>query len=152
MYFKTLPSPPSAPSAFGQVHLWAYQNKAENYCNPCRHSVCITSTCISTCSSGMLQKYLHTKLVCLTEVLLGKNTNGWALWGIPTEWEAWRLKSLKNPNALIITVAIFFVHKLWRYSDFSCRSILLFQEENIFPFISVYKQVSSAGGISIFHP
>lgn len=94
----------------------------------------------------------HTKLVCLTQVLLAENTNGWALWGIPTEWEAWRLKSLKNTKALIITVAIVFVHKLWRYSDFSCRSILLFQEENIFLLISVHKQVPSAGGISIFHP
>lgn len=28
---------------------------------------------------GKLQKYLHTKLVCQTKMLLGENTNRWAL-------------------------------------------------------------------------
>lgn len=79
MYFKILPSPPSVSLVFGQVHLRAYRNKAEYYCNTCRHSVCITSIYISTCSSGTLLKSLHTKLTRLTEALLGENTNGWAL-------------------------------------------------------------------------
>lgn len=47
-------------------------------------------------------------------------------------------------------MAIVFVPKLWRYSDSSCRSIPLFQEENILPFIYVHNQVLSACGTLIF--
>lgn len=131
MHFKVLPNSPSS-FVLGQVHLRAYQNKAEYYCTTCRYSVCITCTFISTRSSGTPLKHLHTKLPCLTAVLLGDNINGWALWEKSTAWKAQGLKSLKTLKVLIVTVAIVFVHKLWRYSDFSYKSIPLFQEGNIF--------------------
>lgn len=148
MHFKILPSPPSASLIFGQVHLEAYWNKAEHYCNPCRRSVCSTST--------------HTRPAPL-EHSWGASTPSWPACLQSCSWQHqqmgtvrephWvkgsRLKISHPPEGPNYNCGIVFVHKLWRYSDFSCRSSPLFQGENIFPFISVHKQVLSACGILI---